>query len=122
MSKIQNMKELDKEDDDYLNRLFYVKKQIQEQLDREMSMYFKIIEINSHYQKKYADLNYKVDFNDGYDLELDMARNLKIIEKIDAIIGDILYKIGIPPFDSHDYNLESYAEFILRNDYNINAG
>ena len=45
MSKIKNIKELDAEDDDYLNRLYYIKKSIQEELYRQISMYFKIMEM-----------------------------------------------------------------------------
>ena len=117
MSKILNMKELDIEDDDYLNRLCYIKKSIQEELDRQMSMYFKIMEMNALYQK-----TYNTDFDNGCSLEIDMERNQRIIEKVDTIISDILLdKASIIPFDSHDYNLESYAEFILKNDYNIST-
>ena len=107
------MKELDIEDDDYLNRLCYIKKSIQEELDRQMSMYFKIMEMNALYQK-----TYNTDFDNGCSLEIDMERNQKIIEKVDMMIGDILLdKVNILSLGVH----ERYAEFILKKDYNINC-
>lgn len=112
MSKIKNMKELDQEDDNYLNRLCYIKKIIQEELDRQMSMYFKIMEMNALYQK-----TYNTDFDNGCSLEIDMERNQRIIEKVDMMIGDkLLDKVNIS-LDDH----ERYAEFILKNDYNIST-
>lgn len=94
-----------KRDVQKLNMLLSVKNQFEKQLNFQMSMFLKKDKINKIICKV---------FDRRCNLEMDMRRNLSVINilsnKIDGILDD--YNINF-----EDY--EKYADFILENNYSI---